>query len=117
MLDAQIGRRIRQARMGRQITQETLAGKLEISCQQLHKYERGINRISASRLVEVANHLGIDIVNLLSDEKSLKATLHENQPSAAEIRQLIDAFCLIPSSEARVKIIEMVNLLMAVNRN
>ena len=43
------------------ISQQQLADMLSISFQQLQKYERGINRISASRLWEVSQALGVKI--------------------------------------------------------
>ncbi len=53
-VDPAIGERIRQRRVELGLTQDQLAAKLGISYQQLQKYERGANRISASRLFELA---------------------------------------------------------------
>jgi len=60
-LDAEIGRRLRQARLAENLTQDGLAQKLGISFQQVQKYENGSNRISTSRLWHISNALGIPV--------------------------------------------------------
>lgn len=55
--DVYTGERIREARIALDMTQETLGNVLGVSFQQVQKYERGVNRLSASRLVQVANTL------------------------------------------------------------
>ena len=59
-VDAQLGRRVRERRALLGITQEVLARRLGIAPQQLQKYEIGENRISASRLIHIAEVLGVD---------------------------------------------------------
>jgi len=56
-LDQQIGARLRTRRRELGMSQQELAGALSISFQQIQKYERGSNRISASSLVELARAL------------------------------------------------------------
>jgi transcriptional regulator with XRE-family HTH domain len=58
-LDALIGRRVRLRRIALGISQETLAGALELSFQQVQKYEKGRNRIAAARLAQIAACLGV----------------------------------------------------------
>ena len=60
-LDAEIGRRLRQARLVENLTQDGLAQKLNISFQQVQKYENGTNRVSSSRLWAIARVLGLPI--------------------------------------------------------
>ena len=60
-LDSEIGRRLRQARLAENLTQDGLAQKLGISFQQVQKYENGSNRVSTSRLWNIANALGIPV--------------------------------------------------------
>ncbi len=59
--DRHVGKRIRERRVKMGLTQQDLAEALEISYQQLQKYETGTNRISAGRLYEIAGRLGVDI--------------------------------------------------------
>lgn len=60
-IDELVGERIRQRRTILGLTQEQLAASLSISYQQVQKYETGSNRVSAGRLYEIANLLGVDI--------------------------------------------------------
>ena len=61
VLDIEIGQRIRQARLAKAVTQDGLAQLLGISFQQVQKYESGSNRVSASRLLNVANALEVPV--------------------------------------------------------
>jgi transcriptional regulator with XRE-family HTH domain len=58
-VDAAIGERIRRRRVELGLTQEQLACRLGLSYQQIQKYERGANRISASRLFALARRLDV----------------------------------------------------------
>lgn len=53
-IDITVGARVLNLRMTRKLTQTDLADKIGVSFQQLQKYERGANRISASRLWRIA---------------------------------------------------------------
>lgn len=53
-VDIHVGKKIREVRLMRSMSQADLAQKMEISFQQLQKYETGANRVSASRLYEIA---------------------------------------------------------------
>ncbi|NBB14591.1 helix-turn-helix domain-containing protein [Caulobacter sp. SLTY] len=56
-VDLHVGRRIRQRRKALNVTQEALADALGLTFQQIQKYERGANRVSASKLYQVAAYL------------------------------------------------------------
>ncbi len=60
-VDEHVGERIRQRRTTLGFTQEQLSAALEISYQQVQKYETGANRVSAGRLFEIAGHLSVDV--------------------------------------------------------
>lgn len=60
-VDAYVGERIRDRRTSLGLTQEHLASSLQISYQQVQKYETGANRVSAGRLFELARILDIDV--------------------------------------------------------
>ncbi len=60
-IDRQVGQRVRIARLKRKMSQTQLATMLGVTFQQLQKYEKGANRISASRLFEIAKALELDI--------------------------------------------------------
>jgi transcriptional regulator with XRE-family HTH domain len=60
-IDDHIGARIRERRIMLGLTQQQLAKLIGVTYQQAHKYERGINRVSAGRLLEIARVLGTPI--------------------------------------------------------
>jgi len=60
-LELHVGRRLRERRTLLGLSQEQLAQLLGITYQQIHKYERGANRISAGRLFEAAQVLSVPI--------------------------------------------------------
>lgn len=62
--DVIVGKRIRAARTLAGTSQEDLASRIGITFQQLQKYEKAENRISASRLSDLAHALSIPIQSL-----------------------------------------------------
>jgi transcriptional regulator with XRE-family HTH domain len=59
--DADIGRRVRSLRLQRGLSQSKLADNLDLTFQQVQKYEKGVNRISAGRLQRIAEVLDVPI--------------------------------------------------------
>jgi transcriptional regulator with XRE-family HTH domain len=60
-VDQHVGERIRARRTELGLTQEQLAEALNVSYQQVQKYETGANRISAGRIFELARKLRVDV--------------------------------------------------------
>lgn len=59
--DVLIGKKLRQLRNIRGISQDSLANESGITFQQIQKYEKGVNRISASRLYDFSKILNVDV--------------------------------------------------------
>lgn len=59
--DRHVGARIRERRIMLGLSQQQMADLIGVTYQQAHKYERGINRISAGRLYEIAQVLGVPV--------------------------------------------------------
>ena len=59
--DAHVGMRVRMRRKLMVVSQERLAEALDLTFQQVQKYEKGTNRISASKLFEAAKFLEVEI--------------------------------------------------------
>jgi transcriptional regulator with XRE-family HTH domain len=59
-IDVHVGSRVRLRRTTLGLSQEKLAHELGLTFQQIQKYERGANRIGASRLYEIATVLGVE---------------------------------------------------------
>ncbi|MFN3312829.1 MAG: helix-turn-helix domain-containing protein [Hyphomonas sp.] len=60
-IDRAVGQRIRLRRRERKLTQEQLGEILELTFQQVQKYEKGVNRVSAGRLYEIAGVLDVPV--------------------------------------------------------
>jgi transcriptional regulator with XRE-family HTH domain len=60
-IDVHVGSRVRFRRMLLGMSQEKLGEKLGLTFQQIQKYEKGINRIGASRLFDLAQVLGVSV--------------------------------------------------------
>jgi len=58
-VDIEVGNQIRVLRYKKNMTQNDLAQQLGISFQQVQKYEKGMNRVSSSRLADIAKILGV----------------------------------------------------------
>ena len=58
-VEQHIGQKLKQRRQELGLTQYELGKKLEITSQQVHKYEKGIDRLSASRLLELGKLLSV----------------------------------------------------------
>jgi transcriptional regulator with XRE-family HTH domain len=60
-IDKHVGSRVRMRRMMISMSQEKLGERLGITFQQVQKYEKGTNRIGASRMHQIANILGVPV--------------------------------------------------------
>jgi len=68
-LDAMVGAKIRVLRLSRGLSQSDLADQIGVTFQQVQKYEKGANRVGASRLSQIANVLGIPVGELFEQSR------------------------------------------------
>ena len=66
-VDRIVGTNIRDLRVGHGLSQEGLAERLGISFQQMRKYEAGLNRVTSSRMWDVAQALQVTVSALFKD--------------------------------------------------
>jgi transcriptional regulator with XRE-family HTH domain len=59
--EIEMGKKIRLRRVEQRLSQSDLGEKLGVSFQQVQKYEKGINRVGASRLQEIATALDVSV--------------------------------------------------------
>jgi transcriptional regulator with XRE-family HTH domain len=78
-IDVHVGSRVRFRRMLLGMSQEKLGEKLGLTFQQVQKYEKGINRIGASRLFDLAQVLGVSVQFFYEEAPSADAP-----PAAAD---------------------------------
>lgn len=65
--DVKVGQRIRAARLLKGLSQEKLGEALGVTFQQVQKYEKGTNRIGASRMIQIAQLLGTSVALLVGE--------------------------------------------------
>ena len=103
-VDAHVGKRIRHRRWMVGMTQQQLAEKVGIKFQQIQKYETGMNRVSASRLWEIADSLGVTIAFFFEglDEGSAVAQVAGADLMAdKEALELVRSYYAIPEAQRR----------------
>lgn len=120
-IDVHVGRRVRQRRKAMGVTQERLADDLGLTFQQVQKYERGANRVSASKLYEIAVALQTSTEYFfegLADPSSLKEGGGDAEPASekfvnaflmsSEGLELAELFSRLKSPRLRKRIVELV---------
>lgn len=60
-IDQYVGSRIRARRVGLEMSQTKLGQTIDVTFQQIQKYENGTNRVSASNLYKIAKALGVEV--------------------------------------------------------
>lgn len=122
-IDIHVGSRIRLRRNMLGMSQEKLGESLGITFQQIQKYEKGTNRVGASRLQAIASILGVPVAFFFEDapdqESSANRGFAEDSSmsyvaefcSTTEGLQLNRSFVRIGDPKVRRKIIELVKLL------
>jgi transcriptional regulator with XRE-family HTH domain len=102
-LDIEVGRKVRALRLERNMSQEKLGEALGLTFQQVQKYEKGANRISAGRLQRIAEILRVPTAAFFADAGSEHAPtngLFELAETSAALR-LLRAYARIPSSSVK----------------
>jgi len=97
-IDVQVGRRLRQGRALRNMSQQTLGEEAEhpVTFQQVQKYERGSNRIAISRLWEFAAVLRLPLSYFLPVEENVGTPTIIPIISKQEAK-LLENFRLLPT--------------------
>ena len=85
-VDIAVGEMIRALRFKKNMTQQDLSQSLSISFQQIQKYETGRNRVSASRLAEIAAVFNVPIGEFFGGNPLSKA------PPDKQVSELLDRF-------------------------
>jgi transcriptional regulator with XRE-family HTH domain len=120
-IDAQVGNRVRIRRMLIGMSQERLGDLLGLTFQQVQKYEKGVNRIGAGRLFEMARILGVPIDFFYEGVESAEGRPGFAEPegappvmefvSSGEGLQLSLAFMKIKDPKVRKRVLDLVKSL------
>jgi transcriptional regulator with XRE-family HTH domain len=121
-VDAHVGSRVRLRRTLLGMSQEKLGEAIGLTFQQVQKYERGANRIGASRLFDLSRVLDVPISFFFDDMNSGPGSAQEPTPnfeakelSKREILELARAFDRIKDEKVRKRILELTKSLGALS--
>ncbi len=101
-VDAHVGKRIRHRRWMVGMTQQQLADRVGIKFQQIQKYETGMNRVSASRLFDIAREMEVPVAFFFDGlETADSARQAADLLGDKEALELIRAYYSIPEAQRR----------------
>lgn len=103
-VDLHVGRKLKQIRTLRRLSQTDVARKLNLSFQQIQKYEIGSNRVAASRLFELAQILDVPPSYFFEG-------LHDNQNEAPKDDaglEIVNALAAIKDEEVKTRIVTFI---------
>ncbi|MFK5998248.1 MAG: helix-turn-helix transcriptional regulator [Rhodobacterales bacterium] len=109
-VDEYVGKRVRQRRWMVGYSQQQLGEAVGIKFQQIQKYETGMNRISASRLWDIADALGVPVtfffegydgITLEVDATKVKAAGQGDLLADKEALELVRSYYAIPENQRR----------------
>jgi transcriptional regulator with XRE-family HTH domain len=115
-VDIHVGMRVRMRRKMKGVSQEALANQLKLTFQQVQKYERGSNRISASKLYEIARALETPVAWFfegLADTTGGEGVAEDTTPFMHEIMttpesgDMLSAFGKIRRRRLRRRLVEL----------
>ena len=116
-IDAHVGSRLRLHRTMLRISQEKLAAALGLTFQQVQKYERAANRISASRLYQLCRILkvpisfffeGIEAEGRQFGKKAVQAAPEQDPLRQPDAIELVEAYYRISNPQVRARFLELV---------
>ena len=125
-VDMHVGSRVRMRRLMLGISQEELADALDLSFQQVQKYEKGTNRIGASRLEDISRFLQVPIAFFFegasvasavaaSEEDTRSLALMDDFVSSREGLRLARSFTQIEDEDVRRRIVDLVQAIGSKN--
>lgn len=116
-LDVHVGSRVRLRRMILGMSQEKLGEHLGLTFQQVQKYEKGVNRIAVSRLLDIANALEVSASRFFDGLEARNGVAESPREfvndalATPEGAQLMALFAGIKSQKVRRRVVELVRAL------
>jgi transcriptional regulator with XRE-family HTH domain len=120
-VDISVGGRLRQRRTLLGMSQEKLGRAVGLTFQQIQKYERGVNRIGASRLLQLSRALAVPIAYFFEDVPAVKTKSSQaaavisgiaGDPfSRRETMELVRAYYAIANPYVRKRVLDLVRAL------
>ena len=106
-VDIYVGARFRSLRTMRSLSQTEIAEKLGVSFQQVQKYEKGTNRISASKLYKISQILNVQPNYFFEGLRDGEAEADES-PMSPKAARIVGYFESIRSDEAKGRLYDLI---------
>lgn len=112
-IDVAVGARIRLLRKVRGLSQQALAEAAGVTFQQIQKYERGANRVSASMLARIAKTLSVPVAEMFGENAAYSGAVDEVAALLAEpgALELLKAYSGLPRGVSRSALVEFIRSL------
>ncbi|MGA0604763.1 helix-turn-helix domain-containing protein [Phenylobacterium sp. VNQ135] len=112
-VDIAVGARIRLLRKLKGLSQQALAEAAGVTFQQIQKYERGANRVSASMLARIAKTLNVPVSEMFGEASPTSSAVDEVAALLAEpgALELLKAYADLPRGVSRSALVEFVRSL------
>ena len=107
-VDTLVGERIRLLRKRRNMSQTDLGKALGVTFQQVQKYEKGKNRVGASRLHQVALALNVSVTELFGGAAVTDKAATRSPAFDPQALRLAEAFVKISDKEVRSLLVDLV---------
>jgi len=116
-IDVAVGARIRLLRKVRGLSQQALAEAAGVTFQQIQKYERGANRVSASMLSRIATTLDAPVSEMFGEVNPATGSIDEVAALLAEpgALELLRAYAVLPRGAPRAALVDFVRALSRAN--
>ncbi len=114
-IDVLVGQNIRICRLQKELSQGELGRRIGVTFQQVQKYEKGANRVGASRLTQIADVLGVPIPTLFDGAPTAAQT--STEPTARFLLakphslRLLQGFDKIDNDATRLAVLHLVESL------
>ena len=112
--DIHIGRRLREARLARGLSQGALGEKLGVTFQQVQKYESGANRIGGSRLWDISGILGVPVSHFFEGLQNATTPVESEAAQAPLTRRSLDLAKEIDAIEDETVKLQILRLVRAI---
>lgn len=116
-IDAVVGKHIRLRRLSKGLSQTELGKRVGVTFQQVQKYEKGVNRVGASRLLRIAEVLEVPVSFFFEGAEYADSDSEVESPLALiaepQALRLVQAFSGISNAHLRRSLVELVERIAA----
>ena len=112
-VDTHVGQRIRDKRNERGMSQTEVANALGVTFQQVQKYERGTNRVGASRLFDLSSILSVPVQYFFEDLENQPTPIEEEDDNVIRLMksdtvELVEAYYKVENPQVRRQILSTI---------